>query len=89
MEIALSQPQKDWIAMRVQDDGINVSPEHLSKFWIPYYQGEKDFTGQVEGMGLGLAMVATLVWRVGGTCSASNRSDTPGVIIELGLPIQS
>lgn len=86
VEIALSQVNSDEITLKVQDDGINVSPEHLSKFWIPYYQGEKDFTGQVSGMGLGLAMVSALVWRVGGTCRASNRADKPGVVIELVLP---
>ena len=88
VEISISLHAQDGVTLCVQDDGINVSPEHLSKFWLPYYQGEKDFTGQVEGMGLGLAMVAALVWRVGGTCSASNRSDKPGVIIELSLPVQ-
>ncbi len=87
IEIALEQVASGEVTLRVQDDGISVSPEHLSKFWVPYYQGEKDFTGQVAGMGLGLAMVAALVWRVGGTCRASNRADKPGVIIELVFPV--
>ncbi|MBL7163490.1 MAG: response regulator [Anaerolineales bacterium] len=86
VEIAISQINPDEISLKIQDDGINVSPEHLSKFWTPYYQGEKDFTGQVTGMGLGSAMVSALVWRVGGTCRASNRADKPGVVIELVLP---
>ena len=87
LEISAAQTNQNEVSLRIQDDGINVSPEHLSKFWTPYYQGEKDFTGQVTGMGLGLAMVAALVWRVGGTCNACNRADKPGIVIELGLPV--
>jgi two-component system, cell cycle response regulator len=77
------------IILRVEDDGIAVSPEHLGKLWDPYYQGEKDFTGQVRGMGLGLAAVASLVWGSGGVCSAYNRTKGPGLVIELGLKIIS
>ena len=86
VEILISPTNSDEITLKVQDDGINVSPEHLSKFWDPYYQGEKNFTGQVDGMGLGLSMVSALVWRVGGTCRANNRADKPGIVIELVLP---
>jgi hypothetical protein len=38
-------------------------------------------------MGLGLAMVATLVWGVGGTCRAYNRQDGQGIVVELVLPL--
>ncbi|MBI1852197.1 MAG: response regulator [Planctomycetes bacterium] len=74
------------IRIRVSDDGINVPPEHLDTVWIPYYQAEKLFTGQVPGMGLGLSTIATLVWGVGGTARMQNREDGAGVIVELVLP---
>jgi nitrogen fixation/metabolism regulation signal transduction histidine kinase len=56
--------------------------------WTPYSQGEKSFTGEAKGMGLGLAAVAAMVWEVGGTCRARNRADGPGVTIELVLPLE-
>jgi signal transduction histidine kinase len=55
--------------------------------WSPYYQGEKFFTGEMAGMGLGLPGVASLVWEVGGRCRIYNQPAGPGVVIELTLPI--
>ncbi|MBN2393977.1 MAG: hypothetical protein JXR84_24805 [Anaerolineae bacterium] len=74
--------------MRIQvwDDGLTLSPEQLVHMWMPYYQGDKFATGQVAGMGLGLSMVATHVWSVGGSCRSFNREGGPGIVIELVLP---
>jgi len=80
-----SQPDKLHILLR--DDGIALNPVQLKHVWAPYYQGEKVFTGQVDGMGLGLSLVATLVWDVGGTCQIRNRADRTGIEVELILPI--
>lgn len=82
---ALTAPEG--LVLQVQDDGQHLSPEQLSKIWIPYYQGEKLFTGEVPGVGLGLPTVASLVWGVGGTCRAYNREDRPGLVVELVLPL--
>jgi CheY-like chemotaxis protein/anti-sigma regulatory factor (Ser/Thr protein kinase) len=77
---------KGAIQLRVTDDGIHLPSEELTKTWQPYYQVERYFTGQVAGMGLGLAMVATLVWEVGGQYQMTNREDGPGVVVELIFP---
>lgn len=84
VEIAAAAPER--VSLRVRDDGLTLSPAQLARVWTPYYQGEKDFTGQAAGMGLGLPMVAALVWSVGGTCRMYNRDDGPGVVVELTLP---
>jgi signal transduction histidine kinase len=73
--------------LRVTDDGIHLVPEQLARAWVPYYQGEKYFTGEKAGMGLGLSMVASFAWEVGGSCRIHNRANRPGVVVELVLPI--
>ncbi len=78
----------DKIHIQIKDDGLTLSPKQLTKIWTPYYQAEKYFTGQVPGMGLGLSMVASLVWSLGGTCEAYNRERGPGIVVELGLPLE-
>ncbi len=74
------------VKIQVWDDGLTLSPEQLVRMWMPYYQVDKFTTGQVAGMGLGLSMVATQVWSVGGTCRSFNREDSPGIVIEFVLP---
>jgi two-component system, cell cycle response regulator len=74
------------ILLQFRDNGVTLSPEQLNQIWIPYYQGEKNFTGEAPGMGLGLSMVASLIWDTGGKCHAYNRKEEKGIIIELILP---
>ncbi|MDX1662881.1 MAG: hybrid sensor histidine kinase/response regulator [Candidatus Promineifilaceae bacterium] len=71
------------------DDGLSLSPEQLAQVWMPYYQGEKAFTGEVSGMGLGLPMVASIIWGIGGRCRMYNRREEAGVIVELIIPIEN
>jgi DNA-binding response OmpR family regulator/two-component sensor histidine kinase len=75
------------IRIRICDDGISLSPAQLSEVWGPYHQAEKWFTGQVPGMGLGLPLVALLVWSCGGTCHICNREGSSGVVVELSIPL--
>ncbi len=74
------------IAFQISDDGVSLSPRQLSIAWLPYFQGEKDFTGEAPGMGLGLSTVSTIVWGAGGACSLTNRDDRPGVVVEFVIP---
>ncbi len=74
--------------LQVLDNGLTLAPDQLMRIWTPYYQAEDGFSGAVPGMGLGLPVVATLVWRAGGTCRAYNREDGPGLVIELLLPTE-
>ena len=80
--------KSDSLCLQIRDNGIQIPPEQLVNIWIPYYQGEKYFTGETEGMGLGLSMVGSLIWEVGGTCQAHNRTEGEGVVIELTLPLK-
>jgi signal transduction histidine kinase len=75
------------VGLTIADDGLTLSPEQLAQVWTPYYQGEKYFTGEVTGMGLGLPIVASLVWEAGGAGRLYNREDGPGLAVELILPL--
>jgi len=77
------------ICLRITDDGVHLSPEQLTRVWQPYYQGEKLFTGEIVGMGLGLSTAAAAVWGAGGTCHIYNRNDKPGLVIEFILPLKT
>jgi len=89
IKISVTQMKTDYIDISVTDDGLTLSPEQLSWTWLPYVQGEKDFTGELPGMGLGFPMVATLTWKAGGDLWLRNRNDGPGVIVGLKIPLAS
>jgi two-component system cell cycle response regulator len=89
VEVSIEQVDQGFVQIRVVDDGQTLSTKQLSWAWLPYMQGEKDFTGELPGMGLGFPMVATLVWKVGGDLWLRNRPDGPGVIVELKIPLES
>ena len=77
----------DRVVIEVEDDGVSLTPEQLQRAVQPYYQAERRFTGQVEGMGLGLSLVCSMAWEVGGDCTVRNRLDGDGLVVELRLPI--
>jgi two-component system cell cycle response regulator len=87
VEVIASRASDTDICLQICDDGLTLSPEQLVQVWTPYYQAERNFTGQVSGMGLGLALVAALVWNVGGTSRLYNRAGRAGVVVELILPL--
>ncbi len=87
VEVSVARAEERTIRLQVRDDGVTLAPDQLTHAWAPYVQGEKRFTGETPGMGLGLAMVAALVWQVKGKASLTNRIDGPGVVVELTLPL--
>jgi K+-sensing histidine kinase KdpD len=89
IEISIGQAESGFIQMRISDNGLTLSVEQLKWAWLPYFQGEKDFTGEIPGLGLGFPMVATLVWKAGGTINLRNRQGGPGAIIDMRIPLES
>jgi DNA-binding response OmpR family regulator len=89
IEVRLGITNGGQLKIQVIDDGISLSPAQLADVWRPYHQAEKWFTGQVPGMGLGLPMVALLVWSAGGSCRILNREQQSGVVVELSIPLAS
>lgn len=86
IEIVLSLTDDGSLNLQITDDGATLPSEKLNRVWTPYYQADKYFTGQIEGMGLGLSRVASLVWSAGGAVRLTNRKTNPGVVVDLTLP---
>jgi len=87
VELTFLSRQEGRVTIRVADNGQRLSPEQVQRVWRPFYQAEKDLTFEVAGMGLGLPMVAALVWNVGGRCRLDNRDGAAGVVVELDVPL--
>ncbi len=87
VEIELSPVDRHALRLRISDDGLTLTAEQLSWVWLPYFQSEKNFSGEIPGMGLGFPMVATVVWQAGGKLRLSNREVGPGIVVELIIPM--
>lgn len=87
VDIVVSKADSATAVIRIYDDGITLAPDQLAQVWTPYYQGEKYFTGELPGMGLGLPTVFLIMNSVGGSCSIYNRDNEPGIVIELVFPL--
>jgi signal transduction histidine kinase len=63
----------DWAAVSVTDLGPGIPPEAHAAVFSRFHQVEKDFTGQMDGMGLGLPFVKKVSELHGGRTTLSSR----------------
>lgn len=87
IEIEVDRLAEGPVLLRITDNGTHIEPEKLHRVGQPYFQAEKYFTGEAPGMGIGLAMVGTILRERGGQCAVHNREDAPGVVVELTIPV--
>ena len=74
------------IQIKVADNGPGIPPEEQGKLFREFYQVEKSFTGQVEGAGLGLALVKKIVSLSGGKVVVESALGQ-GTSILIDLPL--
>jgi two-component system cell cycle response regulator len=87
LELFVLRDASTSMRLTLRDDGVNLAPDQLVQVWMPYYQGEKRTTGEVEGMGLGLSVVKSIIVSKGGSIRMMNNPDGPGVEVVLDLPL--
>lgn len=73
------------VEFRVRDTGPGIPPEERDKIFQKFYQIDSSFTGQVEGWGLGLALVKAIAQKHGGTVRLDSAPGTGSTFI-LRLP---
>ncbi len=63
------------LRIEVQDTGLGMTPEQMSRLFQRFEQGSRETAGQFGGTGLGLAIVKALVEKMEGTVAVDS---TPG-----------
>lgn len=70
----------------ISDSGIGMAPEHLARLFERFHRASSRFGGGVEGVGLGLAFVHTVVIRHEGMIRCESRLEQ-GTSFTIELPL--
>jgi two-component system cell cycle response regulator len=87
LKLTATPGKEGTLHLTLRDDGVHLSPDQLAQVWTPYYQGEKRTTGEVDGMGLGLSVVKSIIVSKAGSIKMQNNPEGPGVELSLDLPL--
>ncbi len=74
------------VRVRVKDQGIGIPPGLLNRVFDPFVQNRQGIERSQGGLGLGLAIVRSLVALHGGTVSAFSRGEGRGSEFVVELP---
>src|SRR5258706_9789953 len=68
----LREAARDWVCIRVCDNGPGIPGEHLPHLFDAFRQLDGSMTRSVGGLGLGLALARQLVGAMGGQLEAES-----------------
>jgi K+-sensing histidine kinase KdpD len=87
-QVKITGEVKDrWMEISFIDNGPGIPSEERGKIFNKFYQIEWSFTGQVQGMGLGLALVKRVVDEHGGNVRVLSELGKGSTFI-ISLPLQ-
>ena len=76
---------QEWVSITVTDSGPGIDSDLLSRLFEPFASTRLD----AHGTGLGLAVTEGIVKEHGGLILARNRTDRPGAVFEIMLPMHA
>lgn len=79
--------QASTVRLMVSDNGIGIAPELLPRLFDIYVQAERPLNAQNGGLGLGLALVKSLVESHNGSVIASSVGEGQGSTFTVTLPL--
>ena len=78
--------QSVWLDFYCQDNGMGMSPEFLEKIFVPFERVHNEATSQIEGTGLGMAIVKKIIDRMDGRIHVTSTPNA-GSCFRVELPI--
>ncbi|MBI3772642.1 MAG: response regulator [Gammaproteobacteria bacterium] len=89
-ELETTSAQRAQLLLRVEDNGIGISPEVQTQLFQPFVQAESSTTRRFGGTGLGLTISRRLVELMGGHISLESQPGEGSIFsVHLDLPVAS
>jgi PAS domain S-box-containing protein len=88
VELTLGREQ-DAARLTVRDDGVGIVPEVLGHLFQPFTQAAQTLDRSRGGLGLGLALVKTLVELHGGQVQVTSEGQGRGAQFSVRLPLEA
>ncbi|MEM6867845.1 MAG: ATP-binding protein [Cyanobacteria bacterium P01_C01_bin.121] len=79
-------PSEPWVKITIQDSGIGIDPQHLSKLFKPFVMIDGSHTRPYEGTGLGLALSQNFMRLMQGDISIYSQGVGQGTTVTIVLP---
>jgi PAS domain S-box-containing protein len=73
--------------LEVTDTGVGIDAESLAQLFVPFVQADRSLDRSRQGLGLGLALVKTLVELHGGKVHACSAGPGQGACLSITLPL--
>jgi len=86
IELAMNQVGKE-ISIRIRDNGIGIEPGKLEHIFEPFVQLARPLHSGHSGLGIGLALVKSLVEMHGGKISVASPGKDQGSEFSIRLPL--
>ena len=78
-------PEQVWMDVRVQDNGIGMTKEFLTKVFAPFEREARSVVNKIQGTGLGMAITKNLVELMNGSITVESQVGE-GSLFTLRIP---
>jgi two-component system sensor histidine kinase KdpD len=78
--------EDDTVRLEVADEGRGIPADEIDRIFEKFHRAEKEDQVQA-GTGLGLAISRGFIEAMGGSITAANRTDQPGAVFTITMPI--
>lgn len=83
---SLRKKDKIWFDFICQDNGIGMSKEFLERIFVPFERVKNAAVSRIEGTGLGMSIVKSLIDRMGGRIEVES-TEGVGSRFQITLPV--